>query len=125
MANSKYDSLEDRIIANSVMTDAIHDGTPCWIWTGSSVINRNGTPYPRMTIRVKGKPRGQRVHRLVLREFRGVKLKSDLVAAHSCNNTMCVNPGHLKLVTQVVNMQQCVKDGRHNSQKREPGDDDE
>ncbi len=128
MTRNKYPSLVERIIANSVMTgaDFAPDGTPCWIWTGSRKVNNRGTPYPRMTVRVKGKPRGLRVHRLVLQVFKGVELQADMVAAHVCNKTMCVSPGHLALVTQVENMQQCVRDGRHRGyEDREPGDDDD
>lgn len=122
----KYPSLVERIIANSVMLEEpLVNGTPCWFWMGSTVKSR-GTDmrYARMTIRVNGKPQGHRVTRLVLREFVGVTMRKDRVAAHLCNNSMCVNPGHLKMKTQSGNMQQCVADGRHRGfGNREPGED--
>jgi hypothetical protein len=52
MANQKYDSIKDRIIANSVLSDeSFFEGTPCWIWIG--VIDVCG--YPRLSMRKPGK----------------------------------------------------------------------
>lgn len=122
----KYASLRERIIANSVMHDDYSwGGSHCWVWLGSVVHSRgNRMPYARMTVRVKGRPRAQRVTRLALREFRGVQLRTDRVASHLCNNTLCVNPMHLKLTTQAANMGQCVTEGRHRGfGNREPGED--
>lgn len=120
----KYESLEARILANSVCS-AEHfyehpDGeiTPCWVWLGQT----NSRGYPRMCIRRKGAPRNVFVHRLVVIEILGYALQFE-VARHLCNFQQCVSPLHLLPATQSENMQQCVTDGRHNSQRREPGED--
>ena len=41
------------------------------------------------------------------------KQPRDLNVLHSCNNPPCCNPHHLFLDTQQVNIQQCVREGRH------------
>lgn len=107
-----YESLEARITANSV----VDDETGCWNWTGSRVRNACGKYYPTLSKRFKGKrtPRRVYVHRLVL-ELIGHDVKGK-VAAHSCDNTLCCNPAHLRVATQSDNIKECVAKGRHNSQ---------
>jgi hypothetical protein len=98
----------DRIVANSVLSpDSFYNGTPCWIWTGKRVASQSGFQYPVMTMRVKGKVKNVRVHRIVS-ECTGKD-----VAMHLCNNTLCVSPHHLQAGTQAENIQQCVAEGRH------------
>lgn len=115
----RYATLEDRIIANSVMSrDSFYNGTPCWEWVGKTIISRiSKNRYPVLTVRVEGKgPRNRRAHRLSLTEFRGLRPPTrGHIAAHLCNNSFCVNPMHLAWATEKQNMRQCVRDGRHNS----------
>lgn len=108
----RYDSIEERLIANSYLTDESacrHGGTPCWIWIGA--VNASG--YPVVTMRQGSKVKRVLAHRLSLAVFRGKRLRSDHVAKHLCNVKRCVNPMHLEFGTQSTNIRQCVKEGRH------------
>lgn len=120
----RYKELIDRVIANSVQSEEhfwtnpeTGETTRCWEWTGKLVASRNGTGrlYPVMTVKVKGKVRNKRVHRAVLEEVKGLRMEEHHVGAHHCNYTPCVHPEHLRRDTQSGNMQQCVREGRHNS----------
>lgn len=125
MAGRRYDSMQERIIANSALSiehffedPDTGETSPCWEWLGKTIASRNGTGrrYPVLTVYVKGKgPRNVRVHRLVLIEFKGLRMTKVHVAAHRCNYTFCVNPMHLRRDTGSGNMVQCVREGRHNS----------
>jgi hypothetical protein len=120
----RYSSMQERIIANSVLSPEhfyqdpdTGEVSPCWEWTGKTIASRNGTGrrYPVLTVKVNGKVRNVRVHRLVLVEFKGVRMTKVHVGAHRCNYTFCVNPEHLRRDTGSGNMRQCVREGRHNS----------
>jgi len=117
----KYDSMEERIIANTVLsTTNFYNGTPCWEWTGAYVINRNGQRYGKINTRYKrgprkGKIKTEYVHRVVLRVFKGRVLSKRSVGRHLCNNTICGNPEHLVGGTQRSNVRQCVREGRHHT----------
>lgn len=114
MARPKYASMEERLIANSVLAqDQFYDGTPCWVWVGT--LNASGYPY--MSVRQPGvaHPRKALAHRVSIETFRG-PIPESHVAMHLCNNQVCVSPLHLAPGTQSENIQQCVREGRHNSQ---------
>ena len=67
----------------------------CWLWTGAS----NKTDYG--VFRMKG---GARLaHRVALAAVQF--MFADLVVDHRCHNTRCVNPSHLRQVTQERNAQ--------------------
>src|SRR5689334_21007911 len=101
----RYDSMEDRIIANSALSLVnFHNGTPCWEWTGKLKKSRNGSgrAYPSINLWIVGKgARNRPAHRVSLEVFKGVRMTKVHVAAHLCNNPFCVNPEHLKRTTQV------------------------
>lgn len=115
----KYDSMEDRLIANTVLsTENFYDGTPCWEWIGAYTTNRTGVRYGKLSIRAKRGPRkGQPVthyaHRVAIRVFKGRVLTPRMVGKHLCNNTICINPEHLVGGTQRSNIRQAVREGRH------------
>lgn len=117
--NRRYRSLEDRIIANSVLSDTEHyEGTPCWLWIGTSVTNRNGRRYGTINVRIsrgrnKGRSKKWFVHRLVITVFKGRAMSIRQVGMHLCNNTLCCNPAHLAGGSQRANVRQCVREGRH------------
>lgn len=113
----KYNSLAERILANSVVSpfpEHIFGGEPCWLWVGSY-----SSGYPMMSMRYKRGPRKGKhykagAHRMAIVAFKhNLRMTPGMVAMHLCNNRMCVNPAHLKGGTQRKNVQQCVDEGRH------------
>lgn len=60
-------------------------------------------------------------HRLVYCLTQGIKLSAikGMSVMHTCDNTMCVNPEHLKLGTHTDNMQDKMNKGRGNHKKGE------
>lgn len=79
----------------------------CWIWTGGMKDDRYGSFYIA----------GQcvRAHRFSVEYFHGIKIPDGHVIIHECDNTLCVNPNHLRSGTQSENILDCVSKGRHNS----------
>ena len=69
----------------------------CWIWTGYK--NVNG--YGMMNM---GGPRPFLVHRVMYEAYEG-SIPEGLVLDHICHTPSCVNPVHLRAVTQTVNIQ--------------------
>jgi hypothetical protein len=67
----------------------------CWVWFGAR------TDYGYGHLLWKGK---FRVSHHVAYELAGKKLENKLVTDHLCRNPACVNPAHLELVTQRVNV---------------------
>lgn len=67
----------------------------CWLWTGAE----DGRGYGR--IRVEGVYR--KVHRFAYEALVG-PIPEGLVIDHDCNNRMCVNPNHLKPMTDYQNV---------------------
>jgi hypothetical protein len=85
----KSDTLSDRFFANTIKSDG------CWNWIG----------WPKKRygqITYEGKR--HYAHRLSF-EIHGGKLKEGFVIDHICGNCCCVNPSHLRQITQAQNMQ--------------------
>lgn len=115
MGRSKYANLGERLIANSMLGDMpTYADQPCWIWTGEVNRNRSGMLYGRLSMRYKSGPRKGKVrkiaaHRASVQAFhQGKRITPKTVVMHLCNNS-----AHLMGGTQVKNVRQCVKDGRH------------
>ena len=66
----------------------------CWVWQGSD----NGTGYGQISKNYKK----IYVHRLSYQIHTG-DIPDGMTVHHSCMNTLCVNPGHLELVTRGEN----------------------
>lgn len=116
----KYAEPIDRIMANSVISEEFDlNGDPCWDWIGTFVVNRTGMKYGRMNVWEAGRHRKMLVHRYVMKIIKGRRLYRTGVVKHLCNNSLCCNPDHLESGSQSANMKQCVRDGRHNSQRRD------
>lgn len=74
--------------------------TGCWEWMKSRSTARGcGTGYGS----VYANGRAKRAHRVSYEAFVG-KIPVGLVIDHRCGNQGCVNPGHLRAVTQQVNV---------------------
>ena len=82
-------SIEERFWAK------VRKTAGCWVWTGAKI----SSGYGEMS--VKGKP--QYAHRLAYELLVG-PIPDGLVIDHLCRNTSCVNPAHLEVVTERVNI---------------------
>lgn len=97
--NLDAEGLRDHIKANSVAEDTGYR-TPCWTWTGAMVGPYGQTSYNDPDAATR---RPIRTHRLSYLVFNG-PLVSDLVVDHMCRHKACVNPEHLRQVTQSENL---------------------
>lgn len=89
--------MEERFI------EKIHFTTECWYWTAYK--DRQG--YGRFTLGGWS----QRAHRVSYELFVG-PIPDGLEVLHKCDNPSCVNPGHLEVGTNLLNMQQKAERGR-------------
>ena len=78
------------------LMEKVGDMTDCWNWTGAKT--KDG--YGQISVKDKIKL----AHRISYELFKG-QIKEGLVINHLCSNTSCVNPEHLEVVTQKVNIQ--------------------
>ncbi len=67
----------------------------CWLWTGAT--NDKGYGYFW-----EGKGKWRKAHRVSL-SIHGVDIPSGMVVDHICRVRNCVNPAHLRVVTQRQN----------------------
>ncbi len=70
----------------------------CWLWTGNLSFG-----YGTFPIRSNGKPRHLRAHRVSFL-LGGLEIPDGLVLDHLCRVLNCVNPEHLRAVTNRVNV---------------------
>jgi HNH endonuclease len=61
--------------------------------------------------RWKGKPTG--AHRAAWMEANKAEIPAGMVVMHTCDNTLCVNPEHLRLGTTQDNLEDCRQKGRN------------
>lgn len=99
----RYANLQERLLANSV---PVHTGfklngepSECWEWIG----NRDEKGYGRINVRIAGKHRKLRAHRVAHEEFKGVVLDDEDTLEHHCRFTSCIAPDHTEVVTRVQN----------------------
>ena len=71
----------------------IWNGTPCWIWIGTT--HKNG--YGLFDRKTDGVWRKYWAHRVSFEFHKRILVPGDTVD-HLCNNTHCVNPSHLDAV---------------------------
>ncbi len=96
--NRKYNSLYERLVANS---EPEHDGAnACWLWKGSVRAH-----YPAITVRspVTGRPVSVAAHRLMLQLIHEALFPFD-EAGHNCFHSLCIRPDHLEIQTKAHNL---------------------
>ena len=89
------DKVKERFFAKVDKTDT------CWNWTGAVTAYRPNRPIGYGTMIVNSRP--FYAHRLSFLMHNGY-LTEGLVVDHQCNNTLCVNPDHLKQMTNGENI---------------------
>lgn len=82
-------------------------GAPCWIWTGA----KDSHGYGRFFADRKN---AIRAHRFAWEFFNKKAIPHGMVICHSCDNTSCVNPSHLRAETQAFNNREAIERGRWN-----------
>lgn len=102
-ANSK--ALSDRFLARIDK----ESGAPCWIWAGCKDRRGYGRLFLNHTKSVKA-------HRFSWEYFNGREIPEGLVICHSCDNTSCVNPDHLRADTQASNNREAIERNRWHPQ---------
>lgn len=81
----------------------------CWNWTACA----DGFGYGQLSVRIGGKWRRVRAHRVSYMKNTGRTDTDGLCVLHKCDNPRCVRPEHLFLGTRDENMKDMAKKGRH------------
>lgn len=81
----------------------------CWLWTGA----RYPAGYGEFRIGDESY-----AHRLAWFRTHGVRAPKGLTVMHACDTPACVNPAHLTLGTQLDNIADAVRKGRHSEWAR-------
>lgn len=98
---SPYDSLFQRLVANSEPTDP-DNPRACWVWTGK--VRAGGShAYPHINVWRDGSHKTLKAHRVMMEEVLDRPLGPWVEVDHLCHNTLCVNPDHLREATFVQN----------------------
>jgi hypothetical protein len=87
----KYESMFARLVANTSV-DPEQNENGCWLWTGKTC--RRGE-YGHINVRVAGKHKTLKAHRVMFEEVHGVKLTEEQTVDHLCASTLCIHPDHL------------------------------
>lgn len=80
----------------------------CMEWTGATARGYGYVTYKRQT---------QPITRVIWTFLHG-PIPQDMVVCHSCDNPLCINPGHLFVGTQKENLDDMIKKGRHPTRKK-------
>ena len=87
-------------------------GDECWPWVGSKLANGRG----QFHIRWEGKKNIRRFAYAIAWELaNGLAVPADCVVSHICDNPNCVNPTHLRAVSQAENLHDSLRKGRFNA----------
>jgi hypothetical protein len=82
--------------------------TGCWTWIGAVTVNYRGDKYPQ--VKVNG--RTCLAHREAWKCVHGRAMSKRKQGAHSCDNTLCVNPDHVRGATPGANQKEAYRKGR-------------
>lgn len=97
MVYKKWNSIEERFWSKVNKTDS------CWLWIAS----KNPSGYGLFNM----DGRSKLAHRVSLK-LSGIEFDDSLYALHHCDTPACVNPSHIFLGTQAMNMEDMNKKGR-------------
>ncbi len=95
MSQRRYDSLEQRLLLNSVLTRS-----GCWLW----LCRCTPDGYPLLNYRSNGKHVTARAHRLAFNIIGGGVPVLGMELDHKCHNRACINPDHLVQVPKLTNL---------------------
>jgi hypothetical protein len=79
----------------------------CWPWQGAASTRVGGN---RGVLNLPGSRKQILATRVIFEDLHGYLPK---VVRHSCDNPICVNPGHLLPGTQLENTRDSIERGRH------------
>jgi hypothetical protein len=79
----------------------------CREWQGSRFMSRGKPTYGQMWYQGTN----TKAHRVAWKEFKG-PIPDGKQVLHKCDNPLCVNPEHLFLGDNTVNVRDCIKKGR-------------
>lgn len=82
----------------------------CWEWTGPTIkAGKNDSRYGYPSFH------GKHIlaHRYAWEMENRTEVPEGMLVRHECDNSLCINPGHLVLGTQRDNAMDAVKRGRH------------
>lgn len=100
----KYNTLEERFMANSVAQWNTALQSYCWIWVGARVEARSQA-YGKLNVHIAGKGHTQLLaHRAAFEVFKGEKVPNGFEVDHACGIGLCVAPDHLKAMPHRENM---------------------
>lgn len=85
----------DRLPAHILDKIMFEPTTGCWLWIASTTWGGYGQ------VAVNRKPKA--AHRVVYRLLRG-EIPDRMTCDHLCRNRACVNPDHIEIVTQRINL---------------------
>jgi hypothetical protein len=102
-------SWETDILKAFEMKISPEPNSGCWLWTGNIFPFRNG--YGAFTHR-PSKTNMQRAHRVSWKLYRDSNITSKDHILHKCDNPLCVNPDHLFVGDQALNMEDKSYKGR-------------
>ena len=88
--------IEKRFWAKVQKSD---DPEGCWLWTGATNKGRNtrGGPYGKLGDEYPSR-KTVLAHRVAWRLTNGEDPPAGMQVDHACNNSLCVNPDHLRLL---------------------------
>lgn len=96
--------LWERLISRSI-ADPL---SGCWLWIGARRYGRDGKPRP--CIRINRKLRY--AYHVAWELVHGRAFPKRKNGCHRCDNTLCVNPDHIRAGTQSSNVRESVARGR-------------
>lgn len=90
----------------------------CWVWQGAKTSNMPGIGYGRagITDPTTKKTRAWLVHRAVYEAFNG-PIPAGGYIDHLCRNRLCINIGHMEVVSFGENVLRGVSPAAENAQK--------